>query len=227
MPIHVEPEQINAALRLFDRLGGWKLAEQALNQLRDLLPRDFSEAACLLKTVTINELYATQILATSKMAKRVHGVLANAGAARRDPELVEELAVLDFNREKRRMFTSFASKFCHFFLDAEAFPIFDDAAREALKFHLGKDMHWDDDHRYRSFCEGLSVMRAHSKLSTGARDLDRYLWLVGMYLRWLKQRHKEHPLINEELLRLFKSQDKETILDLEGLLPQSIERTFR
>ena len=122
------------------------------------------------------------------------------------PELVEKIAALpskdgDINRE----FTSFAAKFCHFFIDKETYPIFDEAARVTLKYHLGKRYENDRPRPYAGFCRNIKSLREYASLRCGNAELDRYLWITGMYIRWLDHSEDENPIINEELLKFCKS----------------------
>lgn len=112
-------DKIDAANRLHDRLEQWKLADQALRLLAERCA-DFEPATCLLKVAAVNELYGTNVYATTRMAKHVARLLVGANLATAGPELVERLAALpaaDGQKGKRRHL-SFASKFAHFFLRA-------------------------------------------------------------------------------------------------------------
>jgi len=54
--------------------------------------------------------------------------------------------------------------------------------------------------------------------------MDRYLWIVGMYMKWKKERPRRTPQINVELRALFeKPSGKQKVL-LRKLLP-SVFRT--
>ena len=104
-------------------LAQWKLSETALESLAEKLP-DFSPEACLLKTVAVNAIYGTQLLATVRMAKHVEKLLSNLSVESLGPEIVQQIDSLPaLDGQKKRMAVSFASKFCHFFVDSERFPI--------------------------------------------------------------------------------------------------------
>ena len=94
---------------------------------------------------------------------------------------------------------SFASKFCHFFVDAHRFPILDAAARDALRLHLGPGAAREADTGYAGFCAVLARLQATYGLATPVRDLDRYLWIAGMYRVFARGRRD----INRDLLTLF------------------------
>ncbi|HKI37221.1 MAG TPA: hypothetical protein VKA46_35530, partial [Gemmataceae bacterium] len=129
--------KIEAANCLHERLEQWRLADQALRLLADRCP-DFKSDACLLKVVAVNGLYGTNLYAITRMAKHAAGVLAGTDLAAVGPEVVERLADLpptEGQKHKRHHY-SFASKFAHFFLDEERFPIMDSYALAMLSTAL-------------------------------------------------------------------------------------------
>jgi hypothetical protein len=66
--------QIDAACRLHQRLDQWWLSDTALKRLRETFP-SFDRESCLIKSVVINTLYGTQVLAIVRMAQHVETVL--------------------------------------------------------------------------------------------------------------------------------------------------------
>jgi len=116
--------KITAANSLHERLEQWRLADQALRLLADRCP-GFELDICLLKVVAVNALYGTNLYAVTRMAKHAASVLAGIDLAAAGPKVVEQLADLpatEGQKRKRRHY-SFASKFAHFFLNDERFPI--------------------------------------------------------------------------------------------------------
>jgi len=231
MPLAValSESQIESARRMFAYMPRWRLAEVSLTKLSDAMP-GFDLQASLLKTVAVNAIFGTQVLATMRMAEWVHELLGGGGEAlEHGPKLVESMAALKPNNgDKVRMFTSFAAKFCHFFVDAERYPIYDDAARQALRLHLGKDYREDPKQPYTSFCANFENLRSTANLNANPRDLDRYLWLTGMYLRWQKERqNNSKSRVNEELRDHFESPNAITAAEIEALLPASIDRACK
>jgi hypothetical protein len=220
--------QIDAACRLHQRLGQWWLSDAALKRLREALP-EFDRESCLVKSVAINALYGTQVLAIVRMAEHAEAVLRKTDTRTATIELVERLASLPADSNKRhRRFTSFAAKFCHFFLDEERFPIYDEAAREAMRLHLGsKGCVSDSAHPYSSFCENLARLRREASLHGTGRELDRYLWITGMYMKWLKLREKKNPPMNAELRSIFNHPAREAAAELDALLPACLDRAFK
>lgn len=208
--------KIEAANCLHERLEQWRLADQALRLLADRCP-DFEPAACLLKVAAVNELYGTNLYATTRMAKHAAGVLAGTDLAAAGPELVERLAALpatERQKRKRRHY-SFASKFAHFFLSDERFPIMDSYALKMLKRHLGRRHYLDDtSHPYAAFVRKFQELKRLSGFTGSNRQLDRYLWLAGEYVTWKK---KPAAAINAELAALFAQPPGEVAILLDAL----------
>jgi hypothetical protein len=217
--------QIEAARTLREKyLRQWQLSDAALLLLGKKFP-DFELEACLLKSVGVNAIYGTNVLAIVLVANHVHSVLGRTDLSQAGPELVREIAdgPAGKNQPSRRH-TSFASKFCHFFVDAERFPIYDNAACEALKLHFDKGV---EAHDYRTFCACIADLKKSVGDGCDSRMLDHYLWVTGMYKRWLREREKENPIVNAELLDLFKNPSEEQRAALDAMLPVKLERTFK
>jgi hypothetical protein len=200
--------KIEAANRLHERLEQWRLADEALQLLHRQCP-NFDPAACLLKVVAVNGLYGTNLYAITRMAKHVADILAGTEAIAAGPELVERLADLPATegQKRKRHHYSFASKFAHFFLNEERFPIMDSYAVTMLKRHLGR-RHYSEDtaHRYTAFVRHFQELKRLSGFSGRNRELDRYLWLAGEYAAWKKNRK---VAINAEVAALFKNPSSE------------------
>ena len=219
LAVPLSQQQVDRACRVHETLAQWRLAESALEKLADRFP-GFSAEACLLKTVAVNEIYGTQLFATVRMARHIEAILADPSTSLMDIGLVEQIAKLPTKQgEKQRLSVSCASKFCHFFVNAEKFPIYDDAARDAIRLHLGTDAcSMSKDNRYRAFCTNFEKLRTLAKLECTTKELDQYLWLTGMYMRWLKERSKENPRVNQELRGLFQQPTPE----LKAMLPNHL-----
>ena len=116
-----------------------------------------------------------------------------------DVSLVSRLA---FHPETNRVHVSFASKFCHFFINQEMYPILDDVACLTLKHFLRHD-YATKEPRYESFLENLKRLRSSSSELEAANltnaELDRFLWLFGL---WKRARNGDNK-INSEAKRVF------------------------
>ena len=171
--------------------------------------------------MAVNEIYGTQLFATVRMARHIEGLFASTSAGTADLGIVEQIAALPSREgEKRRMSISFGSKFCHFLVNPIRFPIYDDAAREAIRLHLGAKAYVaKKTNRYLDFCEKFETLRKLAKLKCETKELDRYLWLTGMYMRWLKEKSKKNPRVNAELKELFQRASPAIAADMKAMLP--------
>jgi hypothetical protein len=137
---------------------------------------------------------------------------------------VERIAALpneDGLAERRH--TSFASKLCHFFVDAKTYPLYDTASRRTLKLHLGTE--YDRREGYVAFCANLARLRQASSLQATAREVDWYLWIAGLCSAWIWERQKRPdrlPRMNRELSTVFDRPTPEQAKELEALLPESL-----
>jgi len=200
--------QIEAAERLHERLQGWTATERAFEELQGALP-DYSCGTVLVKAAAIDRLYATNVRgqAIHQVACRIAEVMP---MPIEDPVAVVEAIIAAPGVDKR--YTSFASKFAHFFIDPERFPIYDSYTRKALARHLGKAQ----ANSYRVFFQDIRDLRKRAGLTPSFRELDHYLWLAGTYHDF-RDRGKRN--INAELLTLFPDESPEVERYLKALLP--------
>ncbi len=204
-------EQINAACCLHKQLALWCAAEAALDRLRGVFP-GFDIQSCLVKTAALNSLYGTNVFAVTRMAAHVEGLMCVPGRVVQDVSLVEAIAR---PRGMNRCFLSFASKFCHFFLDKGRFPIYDSAARWALRLHLGTQVPGENsDWTYTVYCDAFWRLVSAVGTAVSTREMDHYLWMIGMHR--LLRKHPEK--VNRELRDAFRNRDNRPVL--RTLLPK-------
>lgn len=205
-PIPLTSERIEAAVRLHEQhLPQWRAADAALEAVGTALGRDFSYAPNLVRVATVNTLYGTNLRATHRMAEHIAGILPRGAELLEPAEVVEAIAALPpAKSETPRRHRSFASKFCHFFIDADDFPILDQAARDALRLHMAPEELRGAESSYPGFCGALARLRKAYRLQAGPRDLDRYLWIAGMYHAFARGRRD----INRDLLALFERRQR-------------------
>ena len=112
--------------------------------------------------------------------------------------LVEKLAVPEL--KKRIHFRSFASKFCHFFMDPQVYAIMDNRNATALECHLGQKEFLLSKMlgNYELFCSGLSHLRKRDSIGAPHRAVDHYL-----YLWELLRRYRRSQPIAYEIAALF------------------------
>jgi hypothetical protein len=207
---------IEAANQLSLGLKQWRLSDNVLASLRCTY-RDFDEVSCLLKTIAINTLYGTQIYAVIPLARHIAEVAKELPVVKWDATMVMKLAKYP---ESNRNNVSFAAKFCHFFVDDKRFHIYDEQARLAIRHHLG-DYKNDDTDPYKAFCSNLERLRAEFSIDADSRPLDRYLWLVGSWIKWKSwKKEPEKAPINAELRALFATQPRPAALN--EMLPEDL-----
>jgi hypothetical protein len=163
--------QIETAGRLHERLQSWRETDKSLKLLAAKLPGHSVEEV-LAKAATINQLYGTNVYAIWKMA--VHSATVLSSSREVDVALVDSIAAFS-----GRMYVSFASKYCHFFLPGgeHVFPIFDSYAQKTLSYHLGRSI----PSGYQTYVAAFEEVRTSFDLLCSNRELDRYLWLAGLY----------------------------------------------
>jgi hypothetical protein len=215
MPLAValEVEQIAAAGRLHQLLEGWQSTNDALASLGHKFP-GFDFNSVLLKTTCVNALYGTNVLAVHRMARHVVEVLGRVDLPSAGPELIEELAVPPQDDGIVHRHHSFASKFAHFFIDSERFPIMDAYAVAMIKLHLGRTSVLVDPERpYEAFYKNHSLLKIELG-SVSNSELDHYLWIAGLHTAYRKN---PRVTINREVRLLFENPDPRIVADLATL----------
>jgi hypothetical protein len=205
LAVPLSQRQIDEACRIHSKLKQWRLADDALMRLRERIP-GFDLETCLLKSIAINSLYGTQVLAIVKMASHIHEVLQKRDRQTVGYELVEELAQLPGRRP----------------IDDERFPIYDEVAREMIKLHLGRKVLLKDSaHQYQAFYMNFRRLKTEAEINCSSRNLDRYLWISGMYRKWheLKKRDKSKQVMNVELRTFFENMNSSTAKKFEIISP--------
>ena len=203
--IPVTEADIDRARRLLEMADGFTATIDAMDLVHKKLP-GFDLPTCLVKFAAVNTLYGANVYAAVRMAKHIHHMrLSNTDSL--GPDFVDRLSELPVEDpdEKFRRFTSFASKFAHFFVRPEKFPILDSFVEMSLKHHLGKGYSYQPGERYQRFCERIERLRECNGLKeVPLRSLDGYLWVEGLWLTWCKNKHKDKKAtINSEIEQLF------------------------
>lgn len=183
----ITEEQIKAATQIHDDwLENWKLADDALDTLKERCPSNKDETDVIIKVITLNQLYFTRLQyaihnAIPEMTHNIVRVFRNPVSPDKI-NLVGQIANLSPQAKPR---VSFASKYCHFFVDEEI-PIYDKYALRAVRLHLeeGELKSKDDTPSYANYCSDLTTLRKKSNLDCSTRQLDRYLWLAGLWQRY-------------------------------------------
>ena len=162
---------IEAAKQLYERLDGWKLANEVISYYFQLCPKNTKEHSVVTKVVLVNSLYFTNIREPLQMARHIlelHGLDAQLEVG--EVEAVERIAKDD------RYYISFASKYAHFH-NRTAFPIFDSFAVAAMAQLQERGFSFPS---YTKFFETIKAFREQAGLTfVSWEDFDKYLWLYG------------------------------------------------
>ena len=198
-------QSVEAALRIRTSVKRWTDEDLLFASVR----KKFSALAyrdSLLKCVLVNSLYGTNVRSLAPMAEHIVKILSSPNR-QRGKELVPAIAKRETSA---RVDTSFASKFCHLFIDS-SIPIYDSVAKETLKSLLGEAFKRDDvrETRYQVFCDNFDRARGSIAANSTIRDFDHFLWISGSYVRW-----KNDKNVNSELAKLFKTPSAKIRRDL-------------
>jgi hypothetical protein len=218
LAVPLKPCQLEAAARLQLQLRQWQLADTALRLLADRFP-GFAREATLLKVVAVSGLYATNVYAQARIAEHVYQTLKGKDLTCGDAGLVEDISRLPETdgQKKPRKHVSFASKFAHFYIDANRFPILDRYAVQMLRYHLSKpDYDSDQQHSYVAFVANTRRLIDTSGIECNVRELDVYLWLAGVYQEWRKKPDR----VNREAAAMFANPSVEVADDLRLMIGQ-------
>ncbi len=201
------PTQIDAANAIHDRhMPGWAGTDRALTLLAESVPGLETEAVTL-KAAAVDRLYYTRHYRLGDAIGRIIEVLgpepARPSTAEEGVTLVERIAPIEVGN-KVRWHWSFASKFGHWFLH-DSLPIYDAWAIRAVRFHFGR-IRWRTT-AYRDIAEHVDALRAASGLSCTTREMDRFLWLSGMYRAWGGASDRSKLGLSGEVVGLFESDD--------------------
>lgn len=190
----IERQCVEAALRLRGaHLLGWNSSVEALVRMRGELS-ELTRSNVLAKSATVNDLYNAQVgSAVLAMANFIfehssQDTLVNPDDSPAD--VVERIGFLGDGSADRSGYQVFASKYAHFFIDPERYPVYDKYAARTLLYHWGsyESTVMDGRHRYRDFCHVLGRVVATSDVAVfSLSDLDAYLWLAGVYREWLRR----------------------------------------
>lgn len=197
LKLPLNAELVASANKLYTGLVEWQAIDRAFELLKERLP-EFTVEATLSKVAAINAFYGTNLYAQSRMATHIARLAREVDLATIGPELVDKMAALILvDGAKTKRFVSFASKFAHFFISRERFPIYDSVAEQMLRGHFGR-LSLPVATKYQAFIGYIDRLRKSVPSQFSYAELDRYLWITGTYLKW-----KDGQAVNAELARFF------------------------
>jgi hypothetical protein len=180
-------DAITAANALRKRMTNWTASDNAIHFLSENCENT------LIRVTVLNALYGTNVYAIFDVAKHIDENAAGVVAPQTTEGRISLVNRLACTPNKKRV--SFASKYCHFFIDSRI-HIKDTAACLCLKALLPLNQRRDIDSDYGSYVSALSALQLPERISP--TELDSFLWLGGLWLQW-----KNGKPVNKEAERVF------------------------
>jgi len=174
-------EQVVAAAKLWSRSAELVRAERALFSLQGYFPRNNADSV-LLKLVALQSLDSTRAFHAERWAAHFELEFAGVDVREAGPEFVDRLARAAGSSERERKSAHvIASRFAHYFVDVDRFPIQDSWSEGELlrcTCALGPA-----PSRYAEFAARHARLARDLELPR-ARQLWCWLWLTGQYRAW-------------------------------------------
>jgi len=169
---------IEAAKQIYERLGGWKLANEVISFYFQDHPGNTKEQSVVTKVILVNSLYFAGMREPLLMVRHIlelHELDAQLMAG--EVEAVERIAKVKRKDKVDWYYVAFASKYAHYH-NKTAFPIFDSFAVAAMA-QLQEPARRSFP-SYTRFFETIKAFREQAGLtSVSWEDFDKYLWLYG------------------------------------------------
>lgn len=201
-------KKVELANGWFDEVDSVKKPDVVLDLLSERFPGNDIEST-LIKAVAINSLYGTNVFAIYNAAEHIAGELKNPKINYKDDKFINRLATIEVEQKGETVekhFISFASKYAHFFINSQEFPMYDSYARRIIEAHIANnDLIRNSQNPYLAFKQNFFMLMDELKYKVSTRELDHYLWFVGQLKTWQGD-HDSH--INAGLRRLFNSKER-------------------
>ncbi len=227
--LRVTRQNIDAAtkIRSLPELSSWADADKALEDLCRYFPDNTNRVHVLIKASAIDKLYSTRAGNIFWVADAIVAVMkekGNLSPSGNHSDNVEDISDKKLNSHlKANRCLSFASKYCHFFVDSSIFPLYDSFALDSVKNLLGtfRNRRIPTESEYQNFCRRLLNLKIRDGLEdVSVREMDRFLWLWG---QWLSQKDRADQLVNEYVYSIFTSTEPNVQKLLRDLQPERIE----
>ncbi len=227
--LRVTRQNIDAAtkIRSLPELSSWVDADKALEDLCRYFPDNTNRVHVLIKASAIDKLYSTRAGNIFWVADAIVAVMkekGNLSPSRNHSDIVEDISSEKLNSHlKANRCLSFASKYCHFFVDSSIFPLYDSFALDSVKNLLGKfrNRRIPTESEYHNFCRRLLNLKIRDGLEdVSVREMDRFLWLWG---QWLSQKDRVDQHVNEYVYSIFTSTEPNVQKLLRDLQPERTE----
>ena len=177
-------EQVQKYQDRWDSLENYYLQESSLKKLfTKTYPKNRSMDDILVKVCTLNDFYSTNIFSPFKVAKHILELDIDKRLKKGDLTLVNDIANIQVNDQKRIVFYSFATKYCSHHRPL-IYPIYDSFVEKVLMSFKRKDRFYDfsrlDLKTYTKYREILNQFRIYYGLKDfNLKEIDKYLWQLG------------------------------------------------
>ena len=182
---HPSIEEVEFALKVWNEQENYVRQENALVKLfMETYPTNTDINDIIIKAASLNDIYNTNIFNIFAVAKHVQELNIDDRLHLGDATLVEDIADITIGGKKRRLY-SFASKYCSHH-NPKMYPIYDSFVDLVLRYFRKVDgfcFFADNELKnYPRFIEILNeFQRFYGLQMFNKRDLDRYLWQLGVW----------------------------------------------
>lgn len=167
----------------WSNLKDYSAQEVALDKLfHELCPGNIDLSDVLLKSVTLNDFYSTNIFSIFPVARHIVNLNIDEKLRSGDVSLVDSIKDIIISG-KQKSFYSFATKYCSHHNDKD-FPIYDSYVDKVLRYYRKLDgfseFNNNDLKIYQRFKEILIDFKKFYGLEQFTlKQIDQYLWLFG------------------------------------------------
>jgi len=180
------PELVQKTLSEMDEDWGFKATEKALSILFRAYPKNDTIEEVLLKVVTLNGLYNTNILARHLVSKHICELGIDRTLASGDMNLIPLIAQVTIQTKKgnkARNNYSFATKYCSFHFPLH-YPIWDKYVNALLWDYVALDGFTElgdgELRKYPILCRVIAEFQQFYKLEQFTiKQIDKFLWKYG------------------------------------------------
>lgn len=177
-------QEVEKYLAKWDSLEITTLHESSLNKLfTRTYPKNKSMDDILIKVCSLNDFYSTNIFSPIKVAKHIKSLDIDKRLKKGDLSLVNDIANIQVNDEKKMTFYSFATKYCSHHKPL-IYPIYDSFVEKVLMYFKKEDSFYDFNRKelkvYLQYTKILNEFREYYGLkSFNLKEIDKYLWQLG------------------------------------------------
>lgn len=171
----------------FNSDGRYYPADEAIIKLFKAFPENKAIEDVLIKISVLNDLYSTQIYATSRLAEHILTLDIDKQLFEGDPDAVHRIAsghgVVSNKTGKELNFYSFATKYCNWH-NRDAYAIYDSFVEKVLMTYKKQD-HFSEFRKsdlkdFSSFKKIIEdFIRFYNLTDFDLKEIDKFLWIYG------------------------------------------------